>query len=115
MVRVNAANEQVQMAVVVVIADGDAVREAGARKSRSLGNVPEISFAIVFEEPIRVFGRSFDQGMNVSPIREKNVEVAVVVVIKQANAARHRFRSVPLPRFAAIELEINRTVSEVDG
>jgi hypothetical protein len=53
--------------------------------------------------------------MNVSPIREKNVEMAVVVVIKQANAARHRFRSVPLQRFAAIELEINRTVSEVDG
>src|SRR5271157_1129167 len=115
MVRVNAADEEIQMPVVVVIANGDAVREAGAGKPRFLGNVPKIPFAIVFEEPIRIFGRSFDQGMNVSPIREKNVEMAVVVVIKQANAARHRFRSVPLQRFAAIELEINWTVSEVDG
>ena len=111
----NAANEQVQMAVVVVIADGDAVREAGAGKPRFLGNVPEIPSAIVFEEPIRILGRSFDQGMNVSPIREKNVEMTVVVVIKQANPAGHRLRSVTLRRFAAIELEINRTVSEVDG
>jgi hypothetical protein len=53
--------------------------------------------------------------MNVSPIREKNVEMPVVVVIKQANPAGHRLRSVTLRRFTAIELEINRTVSEVDG
>src|SRR5215475_3022850 len=102
------------MAVVVVIADGNAVREADTREPSFLGNVLEISFAVILEEPVRIFRRSFDQGMNVSPIREEYVEMPIVVVIKKSDAACHRFRSVPLRGFAAIELEINWAVGEVD-
>ena len=53
---VNPSHEQIQIAIIVVVAHGNAVREAGASESGSLSDVLEIPFAVVFKQSVGVFG-----------------------------------------------------------
>src|SRR5450432_692443 len=111
----NAANEDVFVTVVVVIADRHAVVEAHARQAGLGGNIFEVALAVVFEEPVGVLGRALFQGLNVGSVGEKDIQIAVVVIVEDRYAAGHGFGRMALGRLATLEPEIDRMVNEMDG
>jgi hypothetical protein len=54
------------------------------------------------------------QRLEIGAIGEEDVEPAVVVVIENGDSAGHRFGCMPLRRFIAIELEVDRLKREPD-
>ena len=113
-VSMNAADEDIFVAIVIVIADRDPVVEAHARQTGLDGDILEVTLAVVFEEPVGVFGRVFLQRLYVGSVGEEDIQIAVVVVVENRYAAGHGFRRMALGRLATLQPEIDRPVNEVD-
>src|SRR5260221_10123888 len=99
----HAGYKDVFVSVIVVVADGHAGVVTSAGQASFFGNVGKRAIAVVTEEPVPIFWRSFFQTGDVCAIGEKNVRVAVIVVVEDRNASGHRFRCVLLRRLATIE------------
>ena len=110
----HARDKNVFIAVVVVVADRDAHVVAGAREPGLFGYVGEVAVAVVLEEAVGIFRGSLLERLDVRSVGEENVELAVVVVIEDRDAARHSFWRVAFGRLTAVELEINWLEGEVD-
>jgi hypothetical protein len=115
LVAMHAADENILIAVVIVIADGNPVRKTGAREPGFFRDVPKIALAVVFKKPVEVFGRGLLQGANVGAVGEVDVQVAVVVVIEYGHAPGHGFGSVALRCLATVQAEVDGLIYEVDG
>jgi len=113
-VAVHAGDENVLEAVVVVVADGDSVVEAGAGEARAFGDVFEVAVAVVLEEAVGVFRGGLLQRSDVGAVGEEDVEMAVVVVVEDGHAAGHGLRRVALGGLGAIEPEVDGPVDEMD-
>ena len=114
-VAVDAGDKNIFVAVVVIIANGHAHVVAGARQSGFVGDVGEVSLAVVFKKTVAIFRGTLAERMDVGAVSEKNVELAVVVVIEDGHASGHGFGSMALGRFVGFELEIDGLVGEADG
>src|SRR5450759_5058890 len=68
--------------IVIVIADRNPVVEAHARQAGLGGYVLEVTLAVVFEEPVGVLGRGLLQSLNIGAVGEKDIQIAVVVVVE---------------------------------
>src|SRR5207247_6623749 len=93
-------NEQIDGAVVVVVAGADALPPSASAHARLLSDVHECAVAAVSIQmaPRRgVAGRGFETGA----VDEKNVGPAVVVVIQDRDASAGGFEDVVLGVFAA--------------
>src|SRR5580698_611294 len=90
-VAVDAEDEEIGMAVVIVVAYRGADVEAGSCEAGLRCNVGESAVAVVAEEAIEVFRRSLLQGCDVCAVGEEDVGTAVSVVIENGNAAGHGF------------------------
>src|SRR5450756_72375 len=111
----NPANKDVLVTVVVIVSDGDAIVETRARQSGPLGNIFEVTVAIVLEESIGVLRRALFQSFDVGSIGEIDIQVAVVVVVEQCYSAGHGFGRMTLWRLRTVQLEVDRLVSKVNG
>ena len=114
-VAMNAADEDVLVAVVVVVANGHAGIVAGAREARFLGDVLEGAVAVVVKQAVGVFRRSLLKGLDIGAVGEEDIQLAVVVVVEDGDAAGHRLGRVALRGFAAIQREGNGTERKMDG
>jgi hypothetical protein len=110
----HAADEDVFVTVVIVIANRDARVVTRAGQTRRFGHVREMAVAIVAEQAIEILRRGLLQAANVGAVGEEDIQLAVVVVIEDRDAARHGLRRVPLRRFATVERERNRPIRETD-
>ena len=98
-VAVDAGDKDVFVPVVIVIADGDTDIVSGSSEASLFGDVGKRAISVVAEEPVPIFGRRLLQSDDVRPIGEKNVEVAVMVVVENSDASGHGFRCVLFVRF----------------
>jgi len=114
-VAVHAGDEDVLEAVVVVVADGDAVVEAGAGEACAFGDVFEVAVAVILEKAVGVFRGGLLQRPDVGAVGEEDVGMAVVVVVEDGHASGHGLRRVALGGLGAIEAEVDGAVGEVDG
>src|SRR5205814_456719 len=86
-------DEEIVEAVVIVIADADALSPAGMKQAGFGGDVGESAVAIVFEKMIGGFlagGKTFEA----PAVDEKNVQPAVVVIIVEGDAAAGGFEKI---------------------
>src|SRR5579864_5065967 len=114
-VAIDACYENVLIPVIVVVSDRDAGVIACPFEASLFRDVGEVSFAIVLEEAVVVLGRIFFQRLEVSAVGEKDIELAVIVVIEDSDTSGHRFRSVMLGAFVAVEFEVYGLKDEMDG
>ena len=112
-------DEEIFVAVVVVVADADALAPAGVADSGFRGDVDKSSVAIILEKMrsgLLPCGKTFQA----RAVHEKNVEPAVVVVIVEGDAAAGRFEQIFVFVFAAeerfdVEAGFFRDVDEADA
>src|SRR5580692_6435787 len=102
-VSMHPGDKDVFVSVIIVIADGDPDVKSAPGEPGFFRDVRKRAISVVMEEPIPIFWRSFLQTGYVGTVCEKNVQIAVVIVIKDCNAASHRFRHVLLRCLATIE------------
>ena len=114
-VAVDAADKEILVAVVVVVADGRGDVVAVAGQSRLFRNVREMALAIIGKQTVRVFGRGLLQRSDIGAVGEEDVQVAVVVVVEDRDPASHGFRRMALRRLAGVEREIDGLIDKVDG
>ena len=76
-----------------------------SRQPGLFGYVGEVSVPVVLEEPVGIFRGSLVERLDVRPVGEEDIELAVVVVIEDSHAAGHGFWRVTLGRLVAVELE----------
>src|SRR5439155_2993891 len=93
-------DKKVVKAVVVVVADADALAPAEAGQSGLLRHVLEGAVAIVAQQPI---GRDRLSASQSSTIHKKDIEPAVVVVIEEGRAATGSLDDVLVLRAAAVD------------
>ena len=110
-----AGDEEVFVAVVVVIADRHANVIAGPGQSGFLGHVGEGSVAIVPKQPIGVLRRSFFKVGNVRAVGKKNIQVPVVVIVKYGNAPGHGLGGMFLECFRIVQQKWDRTELKVNA
>ena len=67
----HAGDEDVGMAIVVVVADGHADVEAGAGEAGCVGDVGEFAVAVVAEEAVAIFRRVFFRVAMSAPLVKK--------------------------------------------
>src|SRR6266550_667699 len=99
-----ARNEEIGVAVIVVVADRDAhavVASASVGKARGFRHVRETAVFVLAIEAIPVawvgtikFLWKPHRAGHAPAIYQKNVEQAIVIVVEQGHAARHRFNEV---------------------
>ena len=111
----HAADEDVLVTVVVVVADRHAGIVASSGEARFRGDVFEVAGAIVFEQAVGVLRRALFERADIGSVGEEDIQLAVVVVVEDGHAAGHRFRRVALGRLTTLQPEIDRPVSESDG
>ena len=111
---INAADEDIFVAVVVVVANGDAGIVTSSREARLRRDVSEVAGAVVLEQAVRVFRRVLHQRVDVGAVGEIQIELAVVVVIEDGDATLHGFGRMTVWRLAAIEAKIDGTVREAN-
>ena len=112
---VHARHEDVRVAVVIVIAHGNACVESAARQTGGIGDIGEDAVSVVTKEPVPIFRRVLCQRGEVGAVGEKDVGPAIAVVIENGHPAGHRLRSVARQRLIALKLEINRLIRKSDG
>ena len=93
-------DEQVVVAVVVVIADADALSPPRVLKTRLQGDVGESPVAIVLEEVIERLLAGW-KAFESSSVDEEDVEPAIVVIVVKGDAAACGFEQVFVLVFAA--------------
>src|SRR4029077_747495 len=101
-VSVYATYEDIFVSVIVVVADGDPGVVADACEPCLFGDVCERAVSVIVEQPVPVLRRSLLEGGDVSAVRKENVEIAVIVVIEDGDAAGHGLRRVALGSLVAI-------------
>ena len=86
-----AGEENVLESVVVVVADGNAVKIARAKQARTLGHVGKRAVAVVFVKAIGgVARRIAETGAG----ENQDIEPAVVVVVEEGGPAAHGFQDI---------------------
>ena len=116
---VDAAHEEVGIAVVVEVGHGRRHRVPGAAQRGGVGHVREPHPALVPEEPVRVAGRVLLEAGDGGAVREEQVDASIPVVIEGGHAPRHRLDEV-LARGGAVpehevEAGLSGHVAEADG
>ena len=90
----HAGNEEVRVAIVVIVADGRAHVVSRAGQARFFGDVLEHSFAFIAEQAIGKLGGIFLQCGHVRAIGEKNIRPTVLVVVENGRSSSHGRRGV---------------------
>src|SRR5208283_5155602 len=95
---------QIGVAVVIIIAHGHShavIPISSIRQPGLLGHIGEAAILVLTEEPIPVAGvmtveiiRCGQGGGQASPVHEKDVQQAIVVVVEQSYSSRHGFDQV---------------------
>jgi hypothetical protein len=101
-------NEQVREAVIVIVADGDALAEAGMPDAGFLRDVREAAVAVVVVQARRRTSTLF-VGRDREPpsLHQQQVHVAVLIVVDPGGAAPHDFGDVMLFRGAVDMQEVD--------
>ena len=111
----DAADEDVLISVIIVVANGNRGIVTGACESRFFSHVGKCSIAIISEQPVRVFWRGLFQARDIGAVGEENVQISVIVIVEDGNTSSHRLRDVPLRGFATVQREGDREGREMDG
>ena len=93
-------DEEIVEAVVVVVADGDRRRPAGARQAGLRGHVGERAVAIVL---VQAVGRAGGRAFEARAAEDEDIQPAVVVVVEEGDAAADGFEDVGLGVGAAVD------------
>ena len=114
-VSVDAGYKNVFVAVVIVVADGhsDVITRTG--EPGFFGYVLEVAVAIVFKETIRVLRGTLAKGLDVGAVGEENIQLAIIVVVKNGDPAGHGLGRVTLRSFVGFELKSDRLIVEMNG
>ena len=112
-------DEEIVPAVVVVVADADALSPPGAGEAGLEGDVGEGAVAVVFEEMAGgrlALGEAFEAGA----VHEEDVDPVVVVVVVEGDAAAGGFEQVSVLVLASVdgagvEAGLFRDVDEADA
>ena len=112
-------DEQVIVAVVVVVADADALSPAGVSDAGFGGDIGESAVAIVLEQ-MRGGLLAGGEAFQARAVHQKNIEPAVVVVIVEGDAAAGGFEQIFILVLAAenrfgVESGFFRDVDEIDA
>ena len=113
-VAINAGNEDVLKTIVIVVADCDTDVIACSGQPRFLGNVGKMPPPVVFKKTVRVFRRCLVERLDICSVCEEDVELAVIVVVKDRDSPGHRFRSMALRRLTTVKFEIDCLVGELN-
>ena len=100
---VQAGDEQIRMAVIVVVRDRNAHVVAGAGQAGGVGHVGKDAIAVVAEQAVAVLRRVFLQRGDVGAVGEEDVRTSVAVVVEDGDSAGHGFGSVPGGGFVVLE------------
>lgn len=101
----DAGDEDIREAIVIVVTDGDTDVEAFAGETGFGGDVGEVAFAVIREQTVGVLGGRLFEGSDIGAVGEEDVEIAVVVEVEDGDATGHGFRGVTLRGFGIFEAE----------
>ena len=104
-VALHAGDEDIGVAVVVEVADGDGRGIAFAGEARLGGDVGERHVAVIAKQAVIEFGAGLAEAGNGGAIGEEDVGAAVVVVVENGDAAGREFDLVELARGAVAQFE----------
>ena len=96
-------DEEVVPAVVVVVADADALPPAGAGEAGFDGDVGEGAVAVVFEEMAGRRSWPFGEAFEAGAVDEEDVEPVVVVVVVEGDSAAGGFEEVFVLVLASVD------------
>ena len=94
---VETGDQQIGPAVVIVVADRDAIGPTGIAHSGFIRDISERSVVIIVEERAAGFFAGF-RHLDALRVREINVRPAVSIIINESNSAAHGFHDVFLFR-----------------
>ena len=114
-VAVHSADEDILVAVVVIISDGYAHIETGAGQTGGVGYILKAPLPVIAEKAIEVFRRGLLQAADIRSIGEEDIGRAIIVVVEDCDASRHGLRRMALRGLATIEREVDRLISESYG
>ena len=104
-VAMDSGDEDVRMAIVVVVANGYTDVKSRSLESCLFGDVGESAITVIAKETVVILRRSFLQGGNVGAIGEEDVGAAVTVVVEDCDTSGHGFRHVLRRAEAAVEMK----------
>ena len=107
LIAVHAGDVEVDEAIVVVIASGNAHGVAGALESCFFGHVGEGAVTVVTVETIPIARIRLFEGGDCGAVGEEDIQKAVVVEVEESYAPYHGFESVALGAEAVLEDEID--------
>src|SRR6202008_4338151 len=96
------ADKKVIVAIVVVVADAAALTPSAACEACFCGYVSECAVTIVFEEVAGGF-LSFGEAFETPAVDEEDVELAILIVVVESDAAAGGFKQIFVFSFAAIK------------
>jgi len=100
---VDAGNEYVGMAIVVVISDGNSDVKPSALQASLFSDIGKDAVAVVPVETIPVLGVGLFAGGQGSAIGKEDVGAPVAVVVEDSDSAGHSFRGVAGWTFVTFE------------
>src|SRR5947209_9851982 len=103
----HAREKDVLVPVIVVIADRHSGVVPGPSQPRLLGHIDKVPLAVVLKQPVGIFWGILRKSFDIGAIGKKNIQLAVVVVIEDGNAASHSLGRMMLRSFIRIQLEID--------
>src|ERR1035441_4719153 len=92
-VAVHAADEDVLVAVVIVISNGHADIVAGAGQTGGGRHILEMSLSVIAEKAIGVSGSCLLQATDIGAVGEEDVERAIIVIVEYGDTPGHGLRS----------------------
>ena len=102
-------NEKIRLAVIIVVADAHALRPSFAAESglgRDVSKMP-VSLVVIKLRQIDAFGRP----VKARAVRNKNVVLAIAVIIKNSDAIAGSLQNIVLPGQTAVNIFIRQAKS----
>ncbi len=118
-VAIDAGDEEVGLAVVIVVGGGGAHGIAGTGQTCFFGHVAKLHVTFVVIEAVPVLRAGFGERGKIGAVREEDIGTAVAIIVEDSETASHGFDHVLLRRGAIVQDErdvaLRGDVLEADG
>ena len=101
----DSGEENVRMAIVVVVANGYSDVKSRSLESCLFGDIGESAITVVAKETVVILRRGFLQGGDVGAVGEEDIGAAVAVVVEDCDTSGHGFRHILGRTETAVEVK----------
>ena len=112
-VSVHAGDENVRVAVIVEVRDGNGHGIAASRQSGAVGHIGEMTIAVVLEQSVVKLRLAFVQGRRGGAVGEEDVHAPVAIEVERSHAAGHQLDLMESSARAVIQSELQTGLFEL--